>query len=286
MDRYLLAAALMVPFAASSVLNRAGVGTGLIGPLDFAAIRTGSGALLLLALLALQQRRPVFNLRKHGIGATMLLTYMVFFSLAYLHLDAGLGALMLFGGVQVTMFAGAIILKEPIPPRRWIGGALAFLGLAYLLWPQGDVDAALWAAASMILAAIGWGIYSLAGRGMRDPLGDTALNFTLASPAAILIAFLFPSGTTAQGGGILLALAAGAGVSAWAYVLWYRILPQISRTVAAVLQLTVPVIALIGAMIFLGEALTLRFVIASALVAAGVLTALSAPQRTISSKGS
>jgi len=54
------------------------------------------------------------------------------------------------------------------------------------------------------------------------------------------------------------------------YALWYRILPRLPASVAAVAQLTVPVIAMAGGTALLGEALTAEILMAAVLVLGGV----------------
>ncbi len=272
MRLFLLTMLVMIAFAANSVLNRmAIVGTG-IDPLIFAALRLGSGALA-LGLMARQAGRGMaFADRRRAVGALALLTYMIGFSLAYRALDAGVGALILFGGVQVTMFAGALWSGEVVPSRRWAGAVMALSGLVWLLWPHSGVGLiGLWPAVSMAAAAAGWGIYSLAGRSEPDPLAATAANFILAVPGAALLAVLLAA---PEGGlpvqGVMLAVLSGVVTSGAGYALWYRILPELGAGRAAVAQLTVPVIAALAGMGLLGERPGMDFLLAAGLVLGGV----------------
>ena len=181
--------------------------------------------------------------------------------------------LILFAVVQITMFAGALVSREAVPVMRWVGAALALGGLAWLLAPGGAQSMAALPILSMIAAGVGWGIYSLLGRGARDPLQATAMNFLVATPVALLI-WLGVGANAVTPMGILWAVISGAITSGLGYALWYRILPELGASRAAVAQLTVPIIALGGGMLFLGEALTMRFVLAAALVIAGVVLSL------------
>jgi drug/metabolite transporter (DMT)-like permease len=204
---------------------------------------------------------------------------MLGFSFAYLTLDAGLGALILFAGVQVTMFAGAALGGEPIPPRRWAGAGVAFAGLAWLLWPQGAGAPDPAGAALMAAAALGWGVYSLAGRGTADPLAATAANFVVALPAALVALALAADFGDATATGVGAALVSGAVTSGLGYALWYGVLPRLGASRAAVAQLTVPVIAIAGGVMFLGEAPTLRMLLAGAVVLGGVALSLAPARR-------
>lgn len=120
----LLTVLTMIAFAANSVLNRLALTDASMGPAAFALIRLVAGAVVLAGLSIMSGG---LSLRAPGrvTGVVSLAVYMLGFSFAYISLPAGLGALLLFGGVQVTMFAGAVLAKEPIPALRWAG----------LVWP-------------------------------------------------------------------------------------------------------------------------------------------------------
>ena len=284
MRLFLLTALTMIAFAANSVLNRMALAGGGIDAASFGTIRLIAGAVMLGALCVLL--RGGLHLRGPGrvAGVLSLLLYMYGFSAAYDVLDAGLGALILFGVVQITMFAGSLLAREAIPPRRAIGAALAFSGLVWLLWPGAGPQVSVVHGLFMAAAGIGWGIYSLAGRRSTDALQGTAANFILAAPLGLLIGLALPAGAggTVMGAhGIVLAILSGAVTSGLGYALWYRVLPGLASSVAAVAQLTVPVIAMAGGMIFLGEHLSLQFVMASALVLGGVAISVLPLQQMI-----
>ncbi|GAB4261334.1 MAG: DMT family transporter [Pararhodobacter sp.] len=261
-----LTALVMLAFAANSLLNRAAVGSGAITPMAFALVRVIAGALM-LALLA--RARPG---RCNLIPALWLSLYLVGFSLAYLALDAGVGALILFAGVQATMLAGAMIRGETVPPHRLVGGGAAMAGLAALLWPGTGAVPALAPALWMAAAALGWGLYSLAGRGAAAPLRATAANFALAVPMVALAALPFGLEGTVRG--IALAVLAGGVTSGLGYALWYAVMPGLGAARAAVVQLTVPVIAVAGGALVLGETPSLGAALAGGAVLAGVALAV------------
>jgi drug/metabolite transporter (DMT)-like permease len=275
MRLFALTAVVLVAFAANSVLNRLALAGGDIGPAGFAAIRLAAGAATLAAIVRLRGGRVDLVGPGRALGAASLALYMLGFSFAYLTLDAGLGALILFGGVQVTMFAGAVLGRDSVPPRRWMGAAVAFGGLVWLLWPAGRSAPDPAGAALMAAAALGWGLYSLAGRRAADPLGATAANFILALPVA-LVALAFArdlGGATARG--VALAVVSGAVTSGLGYALWYAVLPALGASRAAVAQLTVPVIAVLGGVLLLAEAPTARMLMAGAVVLGGIAVSLS-----------
>ena len=281
---FLLTTLTMTAFAANSILNRAALADGEAGPAAFAAIRTLSGAICLFALVYLRQGRPKIASSKRWIGTGALALYMLGFSFAYIALDAGTGALILFCGTQITMFAGALITGERPAVARWIGALIAFAGLIWLLWPgaAGAPDVA--PALLMAAAALGWGTYSLVGRRVADPLQETAANFICAAPITLVLFAFLLDGVTSRG--LLLAVVSGALTSGLGYALWYAILPRFEASVAALSQLTVPIIAAFGGAVLLAEPPTARLIIATALVLGGVAFGILVGQRKIGSKAS
>lgn len=263
----------LLAFASNSILNRMAVGGGEIDALVFALVRAMAGAVA-LTLLVLVQRRglPIFHPARI-IGAGSLTVYLIGFSIAYVQMDAGLGALILFGGVQVTMFAGTLWAGERPPARSWIGAGLALVGLAWLSWPTGAAALPFGATVAMLFAAVGWGLYSLAGRTAKDPMAETGANFIWSVPPLILLSMLRPvqiDGVEPTLTGVVLAVIAGAITSGLGYALWYAVLPRLGGSTAALLQLTVPIIAMIAGVFLLGEAITWRMVGAGAVTLGGI----------------
>lgn len=280
MRLFLLTSLTMLAFAANSVLNRWAVGPGHIGAVEFAMLRLAAGAVTLAALVLWQRGGLAWaGGRDRVAGVAGLAAYLLGFSLAYRGLDAGTGALVLFGTVQVTMFAGALVSREVVPLRRGAGAGLALVGLALIAAPGA---AALGPLLLMACAGVGWGVYSLAGRGAVDPLAATAWNFLLSVPLVLPLGLL--AGVAAPDGmGALLAVMSGAVTSGLGYALWYAILPRLGAARAAVAQLTVPVIAALGGAVLLAEMPGLRFWLAAVLVLGGVALA-SLPYRGFTSR--
>ena len=223
MRLFALTALTMVAFAANSILNRWALVDGGIDAGTFAIVRLTSGAVMLAVLaFATRGRLALGGGRGRIAGVASLILYIYGFSIAYVSLDAGVGALILFGTVQVTMFAGALRGGARLPPRRVIGAALAFAGLVWLLWPGTGPQISVFHGAMMAAAGLGWGIYSLAGRGEADPLMATAANFMLAVPVGLVLS-LASLGTQIQAAplGLVLAVLSGAVTSGLGYALWY-----------------------------------------------------------------
>ncbi len=276
--RLLLPTALaLCAFAANSLLNRFAVGMGQIDPVSFAVVRLISGAVMLAVLVGLRGLAGgVIWAGWSGrlVGVLGLTFYLFAFSLAYVSLDAGAGALILFGAVQITMFAGTLVAREDVPRLRWAGAGMAFAGLVALLWPGMDAALSLPHALLMAAAGVGFGFYSLAGRRAGDPLAGTAANFVLSVPLGLAVGLalgLMPVGVT--GLGVTLAVVSGAVTSGLGYALWYSVVPVLGAGRAAVAQLSVPVLTALAGIVFLGEAVDARFVVAAIFVLSGVALA-------------
>lgn len=268
----LLVTLTMCAFAGNSILNRLGVGQLGMDPMTFAVIRVVAGAVTLAALVRARAGHLVLTGWPRWGGAATLAAYMLGFSWAYLSLGAGLGALILFAVVQLVMFGVAVRRGQAIPRQRWAGMAVAMAGLVLLLWPVGAVQVPLAGALSMALAGAAWAGYTLLGQAERDALSGTAANFVLCVP--LVLPGLLLAGTSGTLPGVLTAVLAGAVTSGLGYALWYRVLPQLPTTSAAIIQLSVPVIAVAAGVVLLGEALTLRIALAGALVLGGIALSL------------
>jgi len=270
----LLVALTMMAFAANSLLNRWAVDSGAISSAGFAAIRVASGAAMLgLLALARGQSLPLTH-RRRWAGALSLAAYMIGFSLAYRSLDAGVGALILFGVVQITLFVAAGVIGAPLGARQMLGAGVAFGGLVWILWPSGGAEVSPAGAAAMVVAGLGWGIYTLAGRGEAQALAASAANFLLALPLCLLPLALGLAGPRPELPGIAPAMISGAVTSGLGYALWYALVPRLAPATAAMVQLSVPVIALAAGAALLGEAPGLRLVLGAAVVLGGIALGL------------
>ncbi|CAJ0706052.1 MAG: DMT family transporter [Ralstonia sp.] len=269
----LLTSITMVAFASNSLLCRLALQHAAIDAASFSSIRLVSGAVVLAVLARAGAGRAPLA-RVDWAAATMLFVYVVFFSFAYLTLSAGTGALILFGAVQLTMLAAGLRAGERFEALGWAGFALAAGGLVYLVSPGVTAPTPL-GAALMTVAGIAWGVYSLRGRGLDNPLAATAGNFLRAAPMALALSMLLYDRAHASPAGILLALASGALTSAIGYVIWYAALKGLSAIRAAAVQLSVPPIAAFGAVLFLAEPLTPRLAAASAAILGGIALVLA-----------
>lgn len=272
-----LTAVAMLAFAANSLLCRLALQHGGIDAASFGSIRLVSGALTLLLVVQLRARPPSAA-RADWLAAAMLFAYVAFFSFAYLSLSAGTGALILFGAVQLTMLGAGLGSGERFGPIAWLGFLLAAGGLVYLVLP-GVAAPPLLGAVLMALAGVAWGVYSLRGRGVADPLAATSRNFLRAVPLALALSVIFVARAHADATGIALAVASGALTSGLGYVVWYAALARLSAMQAATVQLSVPLLAAFGGVLLLSEAITPRLAAASVAILGGIAIVLSQKSR-------
>ena len=279
MKTLLLTVTAMIAFAANSILCRAALGRGLIDAVGFTSIRLASGAAILVLILWLKNRKsfkPEFDLT----ASLMLAIYAFTLSFAYLELATGTGALILFGFVQLTLILIGLLKGERPRPLAWLGMTIAVIGLVYLLLPGVSAPPII-AAMLMAISGIAWGFYTLRGSRSANATANTTWNFVGTLPLVALAILL--TGSHLQWGnqqGILLAIMSGALSSGLGYVIWYAALPGLTLTQAANVQIPVPVIAAFGGILFMGEHLTLRLVIASLLTLGGIAMVISARQKS------
>jgi drug/metabolite transporter (DMT)-like permease len=273
----LLTIVALVAFAANSILCRVALRPGAIDPASFTAARLLSGAIA-LAIIARSLRRGSRGGSHAGSWASafLLFVYALPFSLAYVSLGVATGALILFFTVQATMFLGAVVSRERIHWLEINGIAVALAGLAHLMKPGLSAPPAL-GAALMALAGLAWGLYSLRGRRSTNPVGDTTANFARSAPMALAaFAVAAPLGQFhVSTRGLLLACASGILASGAGYAAWFAALPRLNSLQAAALQLTVPLFAAVGGIVFLGEQPTRHLVLSAVFILGGVGLAIA-----------
>ena len=259
----------LIAFAANSVLCRFALGKNLIDAASFTSVRLISGAVMLTFVALFSKEKLNFTFKDNFFSSSMLFIYAVTFSFAYINLSTGTGALILFGAVQLTMIISALFIGERPNLFEWAGLIMALAGLVYLVSP-GLTAPSIGGSVLMLFSGIAWGIYSLRGRRNKHPLISTANNFILSVPFVIVISIIFFSQMNISSRGFLLALTSGAVTSGLGYAIWYVALRGLTATRAATVQLSVPIIAAIGGVMFLTEEISLRLIIASLLILGGI----------------
>ncbi len=257
----------MVAFAGNSLLCRAALNETSIDAASFTAIRLISGAMMLWLVVRIKKKTPFGS--GSWLSALSLFAYAAGFSFAYVSLPAGTGALLLFGAVQATMICYGIWSGERLSKLQILGLILAFVGVFVLLLP-GISAPPLYGSILMLVAGVAWGIYSLRGKGKGNPIQITGGNFLRAVPITVLLSILMIRHISIDNLGVWYAFLSGALASGMGYAIWYTVLPALKSTIAATVQLSVPVIAALGGIIFLNEAITLRLLLASVTILGGI----------------
>jgi drug/metabolite transporter (DMT)-like permease len=268
----------LLAFAGNSVLCRLALGEQAIDATSFTAIRLLSGIFILVILWAITARQPA-ETKGSWKAAGYLFVYAIAFSFAYLSLDTGTGALVLFGAVQITMITASLVNGNRLQPLEWCGALLAFGGFLYLVLPNVTTPSII-GYCLMAAAGIAWAFYTLAGKGSNNPFTDTTFNFLRTLPLVLLLGVVIIwLGGNASLKGVMLALLSGGITSGIGYAIWYQALRDLSALQAAVVQLLVPVIAAAGGVVFSDEQISLRLVLAGALVLGGILMVIIAKRR-------
>jgi drug/metabolite transporter (DMT)-like permease len=260
----------LIAFAANSVLCRLALGNTAIDAASFTILRLLSGTTVLLILVFASGKVAPPSSTGSWSASFMLFLYAVTFSFAYNSLDTATGALILFASVQITMILLSLVAGNRLHFSEWIGVVLAFSGFVYLILPDVTTPSGI-GFLLMSVAGIAWGIYTLKGHGSKYPLVDTAYNFLRTTPLVVVLAIITVGTSKYSAEGILLAAVSGGITSGIGYTMWYIALADLSSTQAAVLQLSVPVIAALDGIVFVSEAITSRLILSSAVILGGIL---------------
>lgn len=257
----------MLAFAANSLLCRLALQHHHIDPVSFSNIRVISGAVFLVVFLAMVRPgvKPAFKWQQ----GFYLAVYVVTMAISYLHVDTGVGALLLFGTVQIAMVVYGLLKGERFGLFQGIGLVAAVGGTLALLLP-GAKAPPLGSALLMVLSGLAWAAYTLSGKSMKNAVAATSGNFLIATPLTLFASLFMLNGLHADAIGILLAMLSGALASAAAYALWYSLLPKLTAVTASTVQLSVPCLATLGGILLLKEPFTLRVLLAMTAIISGV----------------
>lgn len=266
--------------SANSILARMAIVTQNIDAFTFTLLRIISGSILLFIIYFYRKKRVDISLKKNWLSGFMLFLYAICFSYSYINMLAGIGTLILFAVVQLSMIFIAFFYKEKMSLNKTFGILIAFSGLVYLLYPKEDFTISYFHTFLMVISGIAWGVYSVLGKSSTNAIFNTTDNFFKASIFTLLFMFLFISEVHLDLYTFCLAVTSGAITSALGYLLWYEILPKIEIITASVLQLLVPIIAIFLSILFLNENLTFELIISTFIILAGISLSLKKKVKT------
>lgn len=263
----------LIAFAGNSILCRLALGEGKIDAASFTIIRLLSGIIILLLITHISPSHANSVTKKNWISSTVLFLYAVTFSYAYISLDTGTGALILFGAVQITMVLASLLAGKKLHVLEVMGVATAFLGFIYLVKPSLSTPS-ITGFGLMTIAGIAWGIYTLRGKNSKQPINDSAINFLYTLPfISALLIIEFENANLSQQG-IMIATVSGALASGIGYTVWYTAVRKLSTMQTSVVQLLVPIVAALGGVIFAREAISMRLVLSSTIILGGIFLVL------------
>jgi drug/metabolite transporter (DMT)-like permease len=264
-------------FAANSVLCRLALKVEHVDPANFTAIRLISAAAVLLLILTIKNRIHFRSTLQLGsrTGAVYLFIYAAGFSYAYMSVNTATGALALFACVQFTMLFKNWLAGNQLTTIEIVGIGLSLIGFAYFVYPELDKPS-LMGCILMGVAGIAWGLYSLIGAKSTQPLLDTAGNFIRLMPISLLIlTYVYVNSEfSISAPGLFYTLGSGIFASGLGYTLWYYVLPQLPSSIAAVSQLSVPIWAALGGIIFVSEPISWHLALSSGLILGGICLVL------------
>jgi len=266
----------LIFLSANSIFCRAALIEYQIDAYSFSFFRLFFGALTLVLILFFTKKdfKIDIPLKGNWLNSFMLFLYAICFSYSYINMEAGIGTLILFAVVQLTMIIVAIIKKEKLNLKKSIGIVIAFSGLIYLLYPSQEFSLSMFHVVLMIISGIAWAFYTILGKSSNDALKDTTINFVKTIPFLILFFLIFVQELQLSFSGIFLAFLSGSITSAIGYVLWYLVLRNIEIITASVIQLLVPVLAIVLSIILLDEKLTLTLIISTSMILGGIFISI------------
>ena len=265
-------------FALNSILARMAISTQNIDAFSFTLLRIISAMFILLCLCFYKNKSLKIDLKSNYLSGFMFFLYAICFSFSYTNMLAGIGTLILFAVVQLTMIILALFFNEKLTFNKIIGILIAFLGLVYLLYPKYDFEISYFHTLLMFLSAIGWAVFSVLGKKSQNAIVNAADSFLKAFIIAIIFAIfyilVFNNDLKIDFFTSFLAIISGGITTAFGVFIWYIVLPKIEIMTASVIQLLVPIIAIFLSTIFLKEAITFELIVSSFIIIFGIFLAL------------
>ncbi|MFD1160674.1 DMT family transporter [Roseovarius aestuarii] len=196
-------------------------------------------------------------------------------------LDAGVAALVVQLEVPFLVLVGAVFLREKPGLRKWAGIAVAFFGV-YQIAGEPQISAALGSVLLVISGAFVWAIGQAMIRKLKDidGLTVTAWIAVMAAPQLFAVSLAVESDhwqAIQSAGWVVWAtvLYLGLVMTALGYGLWYTLIRRNPVSQVAPFLLLLPLFAVLGGVVFLGESMTMTVMIGGAIVIAGVAIILT-----------
>jgi drug/metabolite transporter (DMT)-like permease len=215
------------------------------------------------------------------LGLFGVFAYNLFFMGALAKLPASRAALIIALNPAITIAISAVVLKERLSARRWLGVAVALLGVAIVV-SRGDFRSFAGGGVGvgelfMFAAVTSWALYTILGRkvlGGLTPLAATnyaALWGTLLLGLAALPSFGTLHPTQFDWRMVTSLLYLGVLGTALAFVWYYMSVKKVGASTTSVFNNLVPVFGVAISVLVLGEPLLLSMLVGGAVTIAGVL---------------
>lgn len=265
-------------FASNSILARMAIFTQNIDAFSFTFLRIISAMVILLFIYFYKNKKIKIDFKNNYISGFMFFLYAIYFSYSYINMAAGIGTLILFAVVQLTMIIIALFLNEKLTFNKIIGITIAFGGLVYLIYPKDDFTISYFHAFLMFLSAIGWAVFSVLGKKSNNVTLNATDSFVKAFIFTIFFAifylYFFENSLKIDSPTFIMAITSGSITTAFGVFIWYSILPKMQIMTASIIQLIVPIIAIILSVIFLNETFTFELFISTIIILFGIFIAL------------
>ncbi len=241
------------------------------------ALRTGLAALVLLPFILVRGLGEQF--RAHwrktlGIGVLNSGLPFVLFAFATLHLTAGFTAILNSSVPFWSALIACLWLGDK--PRRLqvLGLVIALMGVVMLVWGKVDLKpgGAGWAILACLLATLLYGLSANITKRLFagvHPLVSACGSQVGAALCLIPLALLnLPEknpGASAWASSLVLALVC----TAFAYILYFRLMRNLGPTRATAVTFLIPVFGMLWGVLFLGEVVSVRMILATLVILAG-----------------
>jgi len=240
---------------------------------------------LLVAAFVLEGGLPTLT-RRQWIGTFVLGTfgvfaYNLFFMAALERLPGSRAALIIALNPAITIAISAVVLKEHLSPRRWLGVAIALFGV-WIVISHGDIasiaSAGIGAGELFMFGAVtSWALYTIIGRKVLGGLTPLAATNYAALWGTLMLACVaapeFGSVTMSQFDGVMVGslLYLGIGGTALAFVWYYMSVKKLGTAVTSIFNNLVPVFGVAISVLVLGEDLLVSMLVGGAIAIAGVM---------------
>ncbi len=262
-----------------------------IGPLAFAALRFLASAVLMVIWVWMAEGKPVIRRRDWIwivlVGLAQIGVYQIFFSVGLYYTTASNSALLLGTAPMWTAIIAVAARQERISPLQVVGILLSFTGLALVIAAGNGNLALTWEnfrgdILTLIAAVLTASAAVVAKRPLQSYSSLRVMSISMVCGSLFLVPFAWPEMMAQEWAqvslGAWLALAYSIVLAAViSYVLWFKSVGEIGATRTVVYNTLIPPVAVLIAVITLGERFTAWQALGAIVILGGVLLTRFAP---------